>query len=98
MLDDPSHRVREAAFSVAPMRKGFLLREDQWAYIQYKEDASGGVELFDTNSDPKQYTNLAENPKYAQVVRRFKEDLAAKMKDVRTNDLGIRYSAANASK
>ncbi|MFP6676977.1 MAG: sulfatase [Pirellulaceae bacterium] len=98
MLDDPSHRVREAAFSVAPMRRGFLLREDQWAYIQYKEDASGGVELFDTNSDPKQYTNLAENPKYAQVVRRFKEDLAAKMKDVRTNDLGIRYSAANASK
>ena len=29
MLDDPRAEVREAAFSVAPLRKGFLLREDR---------------------------------------------------------------------
>ena len=47
MFDDPTHQVRDAAFSVAPSSKGFLLREDKWAYIQYGEDASQGIELFD---------------------------------------------------
>jgi len=36
MLDDPRYSVRTSAFSVAPSRKGFLLREDTWAYIQYE--------------------------------------------------------------
>ncbi len=87
MLDDPNASVRNAAFSVAPARKGFLLREDRWAYIQYKEDASAGIELFDTEADPKQYTNLANDPKHADVVTRFQQQLAAKLKEVRTNDL-----------
>jgi iduronate 2-sulfatase len=87
MLDDPTYKVRDAAFCVAPARKGFLLRDNKWAYIQYKEDASGGIELFDMKKDPKQYTNLAINPEYKTVVEAFKAKLAAKMKEVRTNDL-----------
>lgn len=91
MLDDPDYEVRDAAFSVAPSRKGFLLREKNWAYIQYEEDASGGIELFDMANDPKQYTNLAQNPEYASVVERFKEKMTAKLAEVRVNDLGIAY-------
>ena len=91
MLDDPTCEVREAAFSVAPMRKGFLLREQDWAYIQYKEDASAGIELFDLRRDPRQYTNLADEPKYAAVVKRFQAQLADKLQAVRTNDLGLTY-------
>jgi iduronate 2-sulfatase len=87
MLDDPAVEVRDAAFSVAPARKGFLLREDKWAYIQYKEDASAGIELFDVKQDPLQYTNLAENGDYASVVERFKAKLAAKLSELRDNDL-----------
>jgi len=79
--------VRDVAFSVAPMRRGFLLRADKWAYIQYGEDARAGIELFDTETDPKQYTNLADNPEYAKVVREFKAKLAAKLRAVRGNDL-----------
>ena len=86
-FDDPTYKVRDAAFSVAPMRQGFLLREDKWAYIQYKEDASAGIELFDTENDPKQYTNLAEMPEYAAVVKEFKAKLSAKLLEVRDNDL-----------
>jgi iduronate 2-sulfatase len=62
MLDDPKYQVRDAAFSVAPSSKGFLLREDKWAYLQYAEDASLGIELFDMIKDPKQYTNLHYGP------------------------------------
>ena len=47
------------AFSVAPMRKGFLLREDNWSYIQYGENAQNGIELYDMQKDPGQFTNLA---------------------------------------
>ena len=89
MLDDQDYEVRDAAFSVAPMRKGFLLREDRWAYIQYNEDASGGIELFDCDKDPKQYTNLATNPEYTAVVERLKAKLAAKLAEVRDNDLDV---------
>jgi len=88
MLDDPSYQVRDSAFSVAPMRKGFLLRDENWSYIQYGEDAGNGIELFDVKKDPKMFTNLAKDPKYQTVVEAFKEKLAAKLKDVRTNDLG----------
>ncbi|MBP87888.1 MAG: iduronate-2-sulfatase [Planctomycetaceae bacterium] len=87
MLDDPTVQVRDAAFSVAPSRKGFLLREDKWAYIQYKEDASAGIELFDAERDPLQYTNLAENAEYEAVVEKFKAKLAAKLRKLRDNDL-----------
>lgn len=87
MLDDPTVSVRDAAFSVAPSRQGFLLREDKWVYIQYKEDASAGIELFDMEMDPRQFTNLAELPEHAPIVARFKAKLAEKLRELRDNDL-----------
>ena len=89
MLDDPKHAVRDMAFSVAPMRKGFWLRDDKWAYIQYEEDASGGIELFDMVKDPKQYTNLADSPEHRSVVESFRSKMTAKLAAVRANDLGL---------
>jgi iduronate 2-sulfatase len=87
MLDDPKHTVRDTAFSVAPSTRGFLLREDRWAYLQYDEDAARGIELFDMVADPKQYTNLANKPEHAAEVARLKAKLAARLQAVRTNDL-----------
>lgn len=87
LLDDPARTVRDAAFSVAPSSKGFLLREDRWAYLQYQEDASGGIELFDTERDPGQFHNLAGLPEHAAEVARLREKLAAKLREVRANDL-----------
>ncbi|MDA0588561.1 MAG: sulfatase [Planctomycetota bacterium] len=86
LLDDPSHQVRDAAFCVNG--RGFLLREEKWAYIQYGEDAKKGVELFNMENDPNQYTNLADQPGFEKVVSRFKDKLASKLKTVRDNDLG----------
>lgn len=87
MFDDPGHRARETAFCVAPSSQGFLLRDEQWAYLQYGEDASRGIELFDMLADPKQYTNLALKPELADVVKAFQEKLAQKLRDLRANDL-----------
>ncbi len=88
-LDNPEHAVRDMAFSVTQGGKSFLLRTDKWAYIQYDEDAGAGIELFDMEKDPEQFTNLAENPAYATVVDDFKEKLKHKLQEVRTNDLSL---------
>lgn len=88
-LDNPEHAVRDMAFSVTQGGKSFLLRTDKWAYIQYDEDAGAGIELFDMEKDPQQFTNLAENPAYATVVDDFKEKLKHKLQEVRTNDLSL---------
>ncbi len=87
MLQDSEHEVRTTAFSVAPMRKGFLLRDDNWAYIQYGEDARNGIELFDMKNDPGQFTNLAQKPAHKKTVTQFKARMAAKLKSLRDNDL-----------
>ncbi|RKD86024.1 sulfatase [Mangrovibacterium diazotrophicum] len=93
MLDDPSVKVRDMAFTVSQGGKSFLLRTDDWAYIQYDEDAGSGMELYNMKNDPKQYTNLAYKPEFAEVVDEFQEKLRNKLQEVRTNDLGIDYSA-----
>jgi iduronate 2-sulfatase len=87
LFDDPKQSVREAAFCVAPSSKGFLLREDKWAYLQYGEDAARGIELFDMENDPRQVTNLASKPEFAATVEAFKTKLSQKLRDLRENDL-----------
>lgn len=87
ILDDPARQVRDMAFCVNG--KGFLLRDAKWAFIQYGEDAAQGIELFDMESDPRQYKNLAAVAELRPIVERFQISLAAKLREVRTNDLGL---------
>jgi len=92
VFDDPKQAVRETAFCVAPSRNGFLLRDDQWAYIQYGEDAAQGIELFDVVADPRQNTNLANKPEMAAVVKRFQSAMTDKLRTLRENNLPLRRS------
>ena len=87
MLDDPDYEVRDTAFCVNAGNNGFLLRDENWAYIQYGENAGKGVELYNMNDDPLQRNNLARNPDYVVVVEGFRQRLAAKLAEVRDNDL-----------
>lgn len=97
-LDKPNHKVRDMAFSVTQGGKTFLLRNNKWAYIQYNEDASEGIELFDMENDPKQYINLATQPEYQITVQKFQKKLRKKLTEVRRNDLGKTYKVNNNKK
>ncbi|MCH8215564.1 MAG: sulfatase [Planctomycetes bacterium] len=98
LLNDPSETVREAVFCANG--KGMLLRNDRWAFIEYnklgrapkkRKPPLPAMELYDMKKDPKQYTNLAQNPEYAHIVKELRAKMAAKMKAVKDNDLGLNY-------
>ncbi len=86
-LINPKTQVRDMVFTVSQGGKTFGLRTDQYAYIQYDEDAGSGIELFDMVKDPKQFTNLALDPDYADLVAEYQNKLKNKLTEVRTNDL-----------
>jgi arylsulfatase A-like enzyme len=51
------------------LRGNHAVRSERWRYIRYHD---GGEELYDHNADPREWTNLASDPKYAVI----KKDLA----------------------
>ncbi|TDQ16541.1 choline-sulfatase [Algoriphagus boseongensis] len=91
ILNDPKKKVREFAFSVTQGGETFLIRTEQWAYIQYGKNGEEGVELFDMYQDPGQFQNLALVDFYKPQVEAMKALLAQKIKEVQTNDLGKTY-------
>ncbi len=46
-----------------PLRQHWSLRTQRWRYIRYN---NGMEELYDHENDPYEWTNLAENPEFAQ--------------------------------
>ncbi len=42
------------------------VRDERWRYIHYND---GGEELYDSISDPNEWTNLAKDPKYERIKR-----------------------------
>jgi arylsulfatase A-like enzyme len=42
------------------------VRSEHWRYIRY---ADGSEELYDLRSDPHEWTNLARDPQYAEIIR-----------------------------
>jgi iduronate 2-sulfatase len=78
LLVDPQAKVRDDAYCVRG-KSDHLLRTDRYAYMRY---GKGGEELYDMESDPHQYTNLADNANYANVKSRLRQRLGARLKSV----------------
>ncbi len=51
---------------------GYSIRTERWRYTEWDE-ARKGVELYDEFNDPRELTNLANDPKHAKLVAELKQ-------------------------
>ncbi|HZN36054.1 MAG TPA: sulfatase [Pirellulaceae bacterium] len=56
---------------------GYSLRTDRYRYTEW-DGGARGVELYDQQKDPLEYTNLAQDPAHAETVKQ----LSAKLKEL----------------
>ncbi len=69
MLDDPSRKVKDAAFT--QVRNGYSVRVARWRYIEWSEGAKG-TQLYDLEQDPNETRNLAGDAQHARTVAELK--------------------------
>ncbi|MCB1095768.1 MAG: sulfatase [Verrucomicrobiae bacterium] len=77
LVDKPTAKTRDSIYCIRG--KAQLIRTEQFAFISYGE---GGSELYDMEKDPKQITNLAEDPAHAEVTSEMKRLLEEKQKQI----------------
>ncbi len=53
---------------------GYSIRTPRWRYTEWDEGRMG-VELYDHENDPREFTNLADDPKYADIVADLKRKI-----------------------
>lgn len=76
LLDNPEFVWKRAAFSQVKRTNGVMgrsVRTDQYRYTSWD---TTGEELYDHYADPHEYTNLANNPKYATILNQMRAILA----------------------
>jgi iduronate 2-sulfatase len=83
ILEKPNTQVRDTAFSLHNEKhvknKGYAIRSATWTYMNYGEQ---GEVFYDMVKDPGQYTNLIDNPDYAENVRKAREQLSQRLQQV----------------
>jgi uncharacterized sulfatase len=78
LLDDPSAPGKTAAYTQVLRGAGpnqFLgrsVRTERWRYTEW-DGGKRGTELYDHNSDPHEYHNLAADPQHAATAKELKE-------------------------
>ena len=70
-------------------RAGRSVRTDRWRYIEWDEGREG-IELYDHDSDPGEYYNLAHYPQYTETIAELKNLLSRSMdkEGFETGDFG----------
>ncbi len=85
LLDDPAATLKKGAYSQVQRgggkkgQGGFMgrsVRTERWRYTEWDEGKKG-AELYDHDSDPGEFKNLAEDAKYAGVVEEMRQLLRA---------------------
>lgn len=71
LLKDPSSAWDTPALTTF-RKDNHSLRDDTWRYIRY---ADGGEELYNHNTDPNEWTNLASDGRYASIKAGFQKFL-----------------------
>ncbi len=74
LLEDPNSEWEHVALSTLG-QNNHAVRDERWRYIRY---ADGSEELYDHQTDPNEWTNLASEsptPSHAEVIARLRKHL-----------------------
>jgi arylsulfatase A-like enzyme len=75
ILRDPSHKGKTTALTVANSRGkgektlGYSIRTERYRYTEWGKEGKLGIELYDYETDPEEFTNLARLPQHAETLR-----------------------------
>jgi iduronate 2-sulfatase len=75
LLDNQDFQWKRAVFSQAKRSKSLMgrsIRTDQYRYTSWDRE---GEELYDHYTDPDEYTNLTNDPKYATILNQMRSIL-----------------------
>jgi iduronate 2-sulfatase len=89
LLEDPTRPSKPAAYTVVARTNdpsvnqsqvmdflGRSVRTDRWRYTEW-DGGKRGVELYDHESDPHEWNNLAHEPQLAEIIRQLHQLLLA---------------------
>ncbi len=73
LLNDPTAKWDRPAFTQVWRGNfpGHSVRTERWRYTEW-DNGKRGIELYDHNNDPKEWKNLASDPKYAETVEQLR--------------------------
>lgn len=82
LLNDPKAKWDKPALTFVRRGKvlGVAVRTERWRYTEWDEGRLG-TELYDLRNDPNEWHNLANNPKFADVVKEMKGLLKQRAKN-----------------
>ncbi|MBF0196850.1 MAG: sulfatase [Planctomycetes bacterium] len=84
LLKNPNAKSKKPAL-ISYGFKNHCLRTEDFSFIHYSD---GSCELYDMNKDPHQWTNLAANPEYQNVVDEMKSYLPKDDEPYKANHKG----------
>lgn len=84
-LDDPTKLISEPAITTWG-RGNYSLRDARYRYTKYFD---GGEELYDHQTDPQEWTNLADDPDHENVKQRLAQSLPQNEAPLHQQGIGL---------